>query len=224
MNLDLFNDLFNKAKENNIIQNFIQELGNYLEKNTLENKPENETSLLEKMQEQNPITAEYRDKMSLERRTILETYASQTKDQGTMYYIYDKSGNDYLVSICEEARSHEIIKIPENELPKGAGIDSVLREQDGNYVWDKEATKIITEKMTQKFQELLEEQNQKMQERRVEGHLYEFVEKAGNSIFLIDKNENTGKVFQELEFEPQIFENAKEGDTFQYLDGQYKKT
>ena len=34
MNLDLFNDLFNKAKENNIIQNFIQELGNYLEKNT----------------------------------------------------------------------------------------------------------------------------------------------------------------------------------------------
>ena len=78
--------------------------------------------------------------------------------------------------------------------------------------------------MTQKFQELFEEQNQKMQERRVEGHLYEFVEKAGNSIFLIDKNENTGKVFEEVEFKPEIFENAKEGDTFQYLNGQYQKT
>lgn len=224
MNLELFNDLFQKAKENNLIQNFIQELGNYLENHTLENKQENEKSLLEQIKEQNKITAEYRDKMSQERRNILENYASQTKEQGTVYYIYDKSGNNYLLSIGEEARSHEIIKIPENNLPKGAGVDSILREENGNYVLDKEATKIITEEMTQKFQELLEEQNKKMQERRIEGHLYEFVEKAGKSIFLIDKNENTGKVFEEVEFKPEIFENAKEGDTFQYLNGQYQKT
>lgn len=201
-----------------MVQNFISELGNYLE-----NKQINEISLFEKIQEQNKITTEYRDKMALERRNLLENYAEKTQDQGTMYYIYDKSGDNYLVTICEKDRSHEVIKIPKKDLPKGVGIDSILREQDGNYVFDKEATTILTEKMTQKFQELLEEQNQKIQEKRVEGHCYELVEKAGNRIFLIDKNENTGKVFEELEFETQTFEKAKEGDTFQYLNGKYQK-
>lgn len=223
MNLERWNDLFNKAKENNIVQNFINELGTYLENNLLESKQENEISLFEKMQEQNKVTTEYRDKMSLERRNLLENYAEKTQDQGTMYYIYDKSGDNYLVTVCEKARSHEVIKIPKKDLPKEAGLDSILREQGGKYIFDKEATKILTEKMTQKFQELLEEQNQKKQEKRVEGHCYELVEKAGSRVFLIDKNENTGKVFEELEFETQTFENVKEGDTFQYLNGKYQK-
>lgn len=32
MNLDLFNNLINNVKENNIVQSFIKELSNYLEK------------------------------------------------------------------------------------------------------------------------------------------------------------------------------------------------
>lgn len=32
MNLDLFNNLLNKAKENNIIEKFMKELGEYLRK------------------------------------------------------------------------------------------------------------------------------------------------------------------------------------------------
>ena len=38
MNLDLFNKLTNNNKENNIVQNFIKELGEFLDKSSSANK------------------------------------------------------------------------------------------------------------------------------------------------------------------------------------------
>lgn len=218
MNLELINDLLNKVKENNIVQNFIKELGTFLEENQ-----EKEISLLEKTQKENKVTVEYRDKMSVERRKILENFAEKTQEKGPMYYIYDKSNNYYLVSICEKAKSNEIIKISENDLPKETKVDSILRKQNEKYVLDIETTKEITEQMDKRFNELLEEQTKKMQAQRIEGHLYEFVEKSADSIWLLDKNNNTGNVFEEFEFSHQTFENAKQGDTFKYINGQYTK-
>ena len=37
MNLDLVNNLFNNLKENKLVQNFMEELSNYLENNTTNN-------------------------------------------------------------------------------------------------------------------------------------------------------------------------------------------
>ena len=37
MNLDLVNNLFNNLKENKIVQNFMEELSNYLENNVANN-------------------------------------------------------------------------------------------------------------------------------------------------------------------------------------------
>ena len=37
MNLDLVNDLFSNLKENKLVQNFMKELSNYLEKNLSNN-------------------------------------------------------------------------------------------------------------------------------------------------------------------------------------------
>ena len=226
MNLDLFNNLINNAKENNIIQNFIKELGEHLQNNvtnSLENIPRNQVSLLNQLQEENNITSEYRDKMLINRGNILEDYAKETSNDGPMYYVYDKSDNTYLVSICEEKRSHEIIELSENDLPQGAGVDSVLRLQNGNYILDTKATEYVKEEMLKTFNQLLEEQTIKMEERRVEGHIYEFIESSGNSIWLIDNTVNNGKGFEEFEFKSEVFDNAKEGDLFQYVNGDYQK-
>lgn len=226
MNLDLFNNLINNAKENNVIQNFIKELGDYLQNNitnSLEDTSRNQVSLLNQIQEENNITSEYRDKMYITRGNILQDYAKETLNDGTMYYIYDKTGNNYLVSICEEKRSHEILELSENDLPQGAGVESVLRLQNDNYILDTKATEYIKEEMKETFNQLLEEQTNKMEERRIEGHIYEFIEGSENSIWLIDNTINNGKGFQEFEFKSEVFDNAKEGDLFQYRNGDYQK-
>ena len=45
MNLDMFNDLINKVKENDLVQNFITELSNHLEKNDNKQDDKNEKQL-----------------------------------------------------------------------------------------------------------------------------------------------------------------------------------
>ena len=225
MNLDFLNNLINGLKESDFVQNFIQELGEYLEKNNV-NKIENsknEVSILEKIQKENNVTTEYRDKMYIERNNILENYANKTKSEGTMYYIYGKEGNNFLASICDKEKSHEVIKISKDELSKEIGVDSILRIKDGKYILDEQATLDVSKEMEVKFKELLEEQSRKMNQYRVEGHIYEFIEKTGESIWLIDNTANSNKAFQEFEYKNEVFEKAKEGDLFKYINGEYQK-
>ena len=59
-----------------------------------------------------------------------------------------------------------------------------------------------------------------MESRRIEGHIYEYVEGSKDSIWLIDNNLNNGDVFEEMQQE--VFKDAQEGDLFEYIDGKYK--
>lgn len=227
LKLELFNNLINNTKENNVVKSFIKELSDIIEekflKNKLSNVPEEKRSLIQELQDENRLTIEYRDKMYIERNHILNDYAKKTTNKGTMYYIYNKSDKDYLLTICEKGKSHEIIKVSENDLPEGARIDTVLRKQNGSYIVDNEATKYVEEKMTEKFNKLVEEQTEKMSERRVEGHLYEIIESSKSDVWLMDiqVDRNNGKCFQE--FFEETFENVKKGDVFQYINGKYVK-
>ena len=98
MNLDIFENLIDKVKENEFIQNFTKEL----EKN-MENSMQK--SMLEKFVSDNKIISEYKDKMLINRNMIL-----QELNNNEMYYIYDKKGSDYLATICEKGKSHDVIR------------------------------------------------------------------------------------------------------------------
>ena len=74
---------------------------------------------------ENKIISEYKDKMLVERNNILKEL-----DNIEMYYIYDKKGSDYLATICESGKSHEIIRIPERDVKSNVKIDSVLRSEE----------------------------------------------------------------------------------------------
>ena len=75
-------------------------------------------------------------------------------------------------------------------------------------------------KMEEMFNKILEEQNKMMESRRIEGHIYEYVEGSKNSVWLIDNNLNNGEVFEEIQQE--VFKDAQEGDLFEYINGEYK--
>ena len=208
MNLDIFENLIDKVKENEFIQNFTKEL----EKN-IENSMQK--SMLEKFVSDNKIISEYKDKMLINRNMIL-----QELNNNEMYYIYDKKGSDYLATICESGKSHDVIRISEKDVKSNAKIDSVLRKINDKFELDEETTNIVKIKQEEKFNEILEEQNKIMESRRIEGHIYEYVEGSKNSVWLIDNNLSNGDVFEEIQQE--VFKDAQEGDLFEYIDGKYK--
>ena len=188
MNLDIFENLIDKVKENEFIQNFTKEL---------------------------EIISEYKDKMLINRNMIL-----QELNNNEMYYIYDKKGSDYLATICEKGKSHEIIRIPERDVKSNVKIDSVLRKTNDKFELDEETTRLVKNKMEEMFKKILEEQNKMMESRRIDGHIYEYVEGSKNSVWLMDNNLNNGEVFEEIQQE--VFKDAQEGDLFEYINGEYK--
>lgn len=110
MNLELFNNMLNKAKENNFVQNFINELSNHLE----------ETSQLASNQDNN-------------------LQSNSLKEENCLYQVVEiGSDGAYLQNInnnkiCEEK------DIPKDILNKIEN-DTILRYKDGEYVIEEEMT------------------------------------------------------------------------------------
>lgn len=224
MNLDILDNLINNLKESDFIKKFGEELNNYLDdKIEHQNRKTdiNQVSILEEMQNENKITTEYRDKMLIARNKILQEYAQKTQDKGDMYYIYDCTKEQYLLTNCENNKSNQIIKL--EKVPEGAQIDSVLRMNKNKFELDIQATEEIKIQISEEINKLLKEQERVMEERRIDGHIYEFVEKTNDRICLIDTTKDTGDVFEEFKFLENVFEDAKQGDLFEYSKGQYKK-
>ena len=147
MNLDLFNNLINSAKENNVIQSFIKELSEVLENNLGDNE-RNQDSLVQKILDGRTLTTKYRDKINIQRHDIITNYSKENSEQGEFYYVYSKGAdNTYGVVMHKNEESGSDIWIKESQLPKGAVVDSVLRVKNGMFVLDKDATEEIQEEL-----------------------------------------------------------------------------
>ena len=236
MNLDLINDFFNNVKENRFVQDFMKELSNYLE-----NDIKNDSKILDTNYKWNnlfaddltlnnqKISTKFRDKMLKERNNILQKYAENTKESGEMYYIYNTNTNEnnsYNLCICKPDKSQEVITKKIEELPKGAGLGSVLRKQHEKFILDAEATKILGEEINKMIQEKIKEQSEYLNSKRIEGHIYEVGEKYSERIWLydLDSNKDGGiEGIEEIEFPKDLYITAKEGDLFVYENGEYQK-
>ena len=222
MYLELFNNLINATKENGIIQSFMKELQDFLE-NNLDNNKQNQESLLQKILDGRTLTTRYRDEINIQRHKIITDYSKENSEQGKFYYVYNKdSDNTYGIVMHKGGDVGESIELQEKQLPKYAGVDSVLRINNGKFVLDKNATEKIQEKLTKMIGELLEEQSNRLEEQRVEGHVYEFVEKSDDTVTLFDVTSYTGECFQEVDFPKELFDKATQGTRFQYVNGEYR--
>lgn len=213
----------------------MEELSNYLENNisnnskiytndyNLNNLLSDDLTLYDKK-----IITRFRDEMLKERNSILQNYADNTKEKGEMYYIYNRNENkknSYNLCSCRAEKSHEVITKQIEELPEDANLGSVLRKQDDKFVLDTDATKFIEKEINMMIQEKIEEQNQYLDSRRIDGHIYEVGEKYSGRIWLYDLNNSVGEGIEgieEIEFPIYLYENAKEGDRFVYKDGEYQ--
>ena len=220
MNLDLINKLFNDVR-NKGIQNFIEELQNYME-----NTKKEGNSMLDISFNGTKITTKFRDKMLLERKIVLNDYANNTMEKGEMYYIYSKNSqmeNGYNLCICNEDKSSIVIEEIADNLPNGAVTGSVLRKNEGRYILDEEATGVIEEKIENLKARILEEQKEFLSSNRIEGHIYELSEKNEDRVWLFDVTKNAQEGIEEIEFPEELLNEAKEGDLFIFKEGEYKK-
>ncbi len=236
MNLDLVNNLWNNLKENQLVQNFIKELSNYLEKNLTHNTEisrvdDTWNNLLADNLEigDQKIIAKYKDKILMERINILQNYALKTKHKGEMYYIYSINTNEKNtcnLCICKPSKSHEVITKKIEDLPKGTSLGSVLRKQGEDFILEKEDTEIVKSQINNMIKEKIREQDQYLDSKRIDGHIYVVDEKYSGRIWLYDLNNKAGEGIEgieEIKFPPNLYEIAKKGDKFIYRNGKYQK-
>ena len=114
MNLDFFNDLFNKVKESDLVQKFTEELSNYLEKVNEEGRGQLE------VQENNKNLDRYRE-------------------ENTLYQVVDFSSKGVFLQNTNTGVTFEETDILQDILDK-IGNDYILRYTDGKYVVEQELT------------------------------------------------------------------------------------
>ena len=114
MNLDLFNDLVNKVKESDFVQNFMEELSNYLENSNNTEKGEIELNNKENKLEANRV-------------------------ENGLYQVVDFSSKGVFVQNTNNNKVFEETNLPK-ELMDKIGNDYILRYKDGEYSIEKELT------------------------------------------------------------------------------------
>lgn len=113
MNLEIFNNLINATKDNDIVQNFIKELSNFLQNET-EGKDNN------MLQEKKPNI-------------------NDLKQENCLYQVVDRSKNGVYLQNLSNNKVFEETSIPKELLDK-IGNDYILRYKDGEYIFEEELT------------------------------------------------------------------------------------
>lgn len=228
MNLDLVNNLFNDLKENNIVQNFIKELSNYLENklntgtfsnNWIDLSSDDLTIFNTK------ITTKYRDEMLIERNNILQNYAQNINKNNDIFYIYDISHNQKNSYNLYNCKTNEIITQNIADLPTGSTLGNILTKKSNNLILDTDATKNIENELNNMFKEKISEQTQYLDQQRIDNHIYEVGEKSLGRIWLYDTSNTINgesEGFEEIDFPEDLYNSANENDLFIFKNGTYQ--
>ena len=222
MDLSVFKDIKNNlnGNERKEVLTFLKEISNYIEKEDLKV----DRNMLEEVQEENKLISKFRDEMLLERIDILNNFAKETAEKGNMYFIYDKNSmdeNKYNMCLCNENDIYKVIEVDKNKLPEGTVLNSAIRENNGQYVLDKESTENLSIKINEMIEKLLEKQEKYLKEYRIEGHIYKVDEKEEDRLWLVDVTKNSNEAIEEINIPEEVLNNISEGDKLKFEDGKY---
>lgn len=226
MDLNFFRNIKNTREEN---QSNLKELTDMLEKSFSRTEIEksskiNDISLLQQVQNNQKVTVMFRDKMHMERARILEDYAKETFEKGEMYFVYNKNSqlqDGYDLVLCNSENTHEVIQLEKDELPVGAGVDSVLRKDNDKYVLDELGTNEVLEKMKEMVNSLLNEQAEFLKAQRIEGHVYEVGEIESDRVWLFDLTKDDGNGIEEIDFPEELLGQVIEGTKIKFENEKY---
>lgn len=227
MNLDLVNDILKELKENDFVQDFINDLTSYLE-NKNEEKP-----ILEEILSKNNITTANENSIRWKMDDVILDYAKENFKDETMYFVNDnkkivwknnkKDYNNDILSIWKvENNKIEEIGLEKSKLKEKLSINDVFKIENDEAIIDKIATKELKDKILEMANEIIEKQNNNLSNYKKEGHLYVVKEEIGNNRFLKDITEDTNTEFEEVDIPKEILDKAVEGSVLKYTNGKYE--
>lgn len=227
MNLDLVNDILKELKENDFVQDFINDLTSYLE-NKNEEKP-----ILEEILSKNNITTANENSIRWKMDDVILDYAKENFKDETMYFVNDNKkivwknnkkdyNNDILSILKVENNKIEEIGLEKSKLKEKLSINDVFKIENDEAIIDKIATKELKDRILEMANEIIEKQNNKLSNYKKEGHLYVVKEEIGNNRFLKDITEDKNTEFEEVDLPKEILDKAVEGSVLKYTNGKYE--
>ena len=129
LKLEIFNKIANDIKENNLVENFMQELSKHIE--NLKEKEQINTMNNEEINNNNEVKKE----SSLEQQENLE----QNREENCLYQVVDFSAKGIFLLNKNTNKIFEETEISQ-ELKEQIQNDSILRYKNGEYVYEEELT------------------------------------------------------------------------------------
>lgn len=233
MNLEFVNDLFNNLKENKFVQNFINELSNYLENNSNLNHRCEKVPIIEDILSKNNVTTGNKNSIIWNENDVILKYAEKIGNDEPIYFVRDskktywlhneeKSNNDVYTVLKVHDNKIEETEIKKKDMPIDIGVNDVFRIENGEYTIDNLATQELREEITNMAQEIIDKQNINLEKNRKEGHLYMVSEEIGNNRFLWDLTDAPKFEFEEAYIPKHLLDKATQGAVLKYTNGQYE--
>ena len=194
MNLDFLNNLGNTLKENKIVQNFMNELSNYLEKVNND----------------------------LASQNINTVKTNSLKQENTIYQVVEIDVDGaYLQNTMNNKISKEI-DIPK-ELLKKIGNDTVLKYKDGKYIIEEELTQKFLDRLVgiKELEKIQEEFKDNTNILNIDSNTVYQIETKNNSKSILSYENNEKK---RIEVPNELIPFwAKEGEKLIYQDGIFER-
>lgn len=225
--MDFFRDLKENILKNdtlskisNSITEFICELENSLQK---EDFIEKDIDIVTQIVNTNKLSISSENEIDKERANILEEYANSTKDQGNLYFVFNKVKNEDNYRIWKiDSNGVTQNEISRNDLPNDISVNDVMRMYNGKFMIDSEATKTVTSEIRNRANKIIENQNKKIQDYKKEGHTYLVTEDIDGRVFLWDSTEKPKYEIEDVNFPEELKDKAKEGSSFIYKNGTFE--
>ena len=228
MKLDLLNNLINAVKESDFIQEFINELGDYLsnlekdstDKLSNQEKTKGSFTTVEEMIEKYNLNRASSRELREKRDEILQEYVKNSQKEDLYYVTYKNINNDtYTITQYNEEGKNDSLYISGKDLPDKVQEDLVLIKENGKFIIDEETTKIISDKVLIVAENMSNKQNTKIDNLREEDCLYQVVGLSEKGVFLQNKNNNM--TFEETNISKDLKENLGNDYILRYKNGTY---
>ena len=224
--MDFFRDLKENLEKNdtlskivNGVTEFIGELTKALQSEGVIGK---DVDIVTQIANTNKLSIASENEIDKERTNVLQEYANTTKNEGNLYFVFNKVKKEDSYRIWTiDSNGVTQNEISKNDLPNDISVNCVMRMNNGKFILDSESTKIVTNEIRNRANKIIEKQNQKIQDYKKEGHTYLVTEDINGRIFLWDSTEKPKFEIEDVNFPEELKDKAKEGNSFLYENGTY---
>ena len=237
MDLGILNNLINNIKENDFVQNFMNELSNFIERNNSLSEINKPTKYSEYWNYQNfmednvaasigiskwSADITYRDELSnVINTTILELAEKEDTIYRKQFMANGPTHNPtYNIDKFENGKVEHLI-VSSDKVPKGYENEDVIFQykSDGSIQVRTDLKEKIIEFASKSAEYLKIKENEITLDYKKEGHIYKAVEDDGY-IFLKDLTEPRDYVLEDIDF---VVDSYQGEGKYQVIDGEYRK-